>query len=309
MTPITITSVIGIALVALSISIYFFRKALIDQKLKKAEENLQEKIKQGNKEFDKIVSKGYEENKQYKSKLIKQAEDEIKARYRTVTEIEKRINDKENQLLKKENTLSNKSNQLDNEIKNIQKLQNKQHIIIKELSNKLENIVEMSKDEAEKLLISNTEKELKNKLGKLIKDKEQEAKKIANRKAIEIITHAIQRTAVDHVAAITTTTLELPEDEMKGRVIGKEGRNIRAFESISGVDVIIDDTPGAVVLSAFDPIRRELARLTMKKLLEDGRIHPTKIEEEYEKAKKFAQQNNYRIWGKSCRRNRIRISS
>ena len=143
--------------------------------------------------------------------------------------------------------------------------------------------------EAEKQLLQNVERESRKKAGKLIKNIEEQAKKVATRRAKEIVTDAIQRTAVDHVAPITTSTVMLPDDEMKGRVIGKEGRNIRAFESATGVDVIIDDTPGAVVLSAFDPIRREISKMAMEKLIQDGRIHPTRIEEAIEESKKELQ--------------------
>tara|TARA_B100001989_G_scaffold245977_1_gene216330 strand:- start:133 stop:1671 length:1539 start_codon:yes stop_codon:yes gene_type:complete len=282
----TLSTSIGITIISVSIAIFFIRKAFVGSKIKQKQKEIDEKISRARKEFDKIISKAQEESKNYKSKLIQQAEDEIKARHKTVAEIEKRVTEKENNLIKRESQFNDKLRGIDQERQNLKQLQSKQEKILVDLAKKLENVAEMSKDDAEKLLITTTEKELKAKLGKMIKDKEQEAKKIANRKATEIITTAIQRTAVDHVAAITTSTLELPDDDMKGRVIGKEGRNIRAFESISGVDVIIDDTPGCVVLSAFDPIRRELARLTMKKLLEDGRIHPSKIEEEYEKSKK-----------------------
>jgi ribonuclease Y len=124
----------------------------------------------------------------------------------------------------------------------------------------------------------------------MIKDMEEQARKIANRRAKEIVTDAIQRTAIDHVSAATTAIVQLTDDEMKGRIIGREGRNIRAFESATGVDVIIDDTPGAVVLSSFDPIRREVAKISLESLVADGRIHPTRVEEAVERAQKQLQE-------------------
>ncbi len=135
------------------------------------------------------------------------------------------------------------------------------------------------------MLLSNIEKDVEKDAALLIIRAEELAKKEADKRAKEIITTAIQRCAVDHVVETTTTAVELPNDEMKGRIIGREGRNIRAFETATGVDLIVDDTPEAVILSSFDPLRREIAKLTLQKLIADGRIHPARVEEMHEKAK------------------------
>jgi len=270
--------IIGIGIVCLSISLYFIKKTLTDSKLKKANEEAKNLLSKTKNQADTILSDAQQEIKRYKSKLIQEAENEIKARHKTIGEHEKRIHEKEKQL-------AHKSDDIDKEKSKLIQLQEKQKNIISTLSDELENVAGMKKEDAEKKLFENIERETRQRIGKQIKVIEEQGKKAATRRATEIITDAIQRTAVDHVASITTSTLQLPDEDMKGRVIGKEGRNIRTFEMISGVDVIIDDTPGTVILSAFDPIRRETAKITMKKLLDDGRIHPSKIEEEYEKSK------------------------
>ncbi len=284
MNTLILVSSIGIGLTFATVIFILIKRNIANSKLTSANKKVEEKINKAQREYDRIISKAHHESKQQKSKLIKEAEDEIKSKQRTITDQERRITEKEFSLDKKEATIQNKINDLENEKRRLENIQEQEKEIINKLSSELENIAEMSKEEAEKLLISNTEREIKQKLGKMIKEMEQQTKKVASRRAKEIITDAIQRTAVDHVTSITTSTVELPEDDMKGRVIGKEGRNIRAFESLTGVDVIIDDTPGAVVLSSFDPIRRETAKMTMKKLLQDGRIHPARIEEEYKKS-------------------------
>ena len=150
----------------------------------------------------------------------------------------------------------------------------------------LEKISGYSVDEAKEILLANTEKEIRHEASVMIKDIEAKAKEEADKKAKEIITGAIQRCAADHVAESTVSVVPLPNDEMKGRIIGREGRNIRAIETLTGIDLIIDDTPEAVILSGFDPVRREVARITLSKLIVDGRIHPARIEETVEKAQK-----------------------
>tara|TARA_B100000427_G_scaffold193380_1_gene160733 strand:+ start:2765 stop:4282 length:1518 start_codon:yes stop_codon:yes gene_type:complete len=278
MNSIIIPALIGIGITCFSISFYFIKKAITDSKLKKANKEAKNLLTKTKDQADKILSDAQHDIKRYKSKLIQEAENEIKARHKTIAEHERRIHEKENQL-------THKMEYLEKEKEKLKHLQDKEKTIITKLSSELENIAGMKKEDAEKKLLENVERETRQRVGKLIKSVEEQGKKAASRRATEIITDAIQRTAVDHVASITTSTVQLPDEDMKGRVIGKEGRNIRTFELISGVDVIIDDTPGTVILSAFDPIRRETAKITMKKLLDDGRIHPSKIEEEYEKSK------------------------
>jgi len=170
--------------------------------------------------------------------------------------------------------------------KEVQKL----HDEVKELYNKqlkeLEHISNLSSEEARQLLLNDIEKQIRHEAAIMIKDIETKAKEEADRKSKEIIAYAIQKNAADHVAETTVSVVPLPNDEMKGRIIGREGRNIRTLETLTGVDLIIDDTPEAVILSGFDPIRREIARVALEKLIIDGRIHPARIEEMVEKSKK-----------------------
>lgn len=178
----------------------------------------------------------------------------------------------------KEEVLNKKQQDINEKAASIDELYDKQREELEKLSN-------LSSDEARELLLEETKKEIRHDLAVMIKDMENKAKEEADKKAKEIISTAIQRCAADHVAESTVHVVSLPNDEMKGRIIGREGRNIRALETLTGVDLIIDDTPEAVILSGFDPIRRQVARIALEKLIIDGRIHPARIEEMVEKAK------------------------
>ncbi|RAP32502.1 ribonuclease Y [Candidatus Marinamargulisbacteria bacterium SCGC AG-414-C22] len=278
MNLITGAAIAGIGLTSLVVVTYYTRRLLSDKKLKNTESEVRRRIEKSKKDSEKIIERADFEYNNILKKGRREAEGFLKEHQRTAHELEKRVLNKEKQLLEKEDNI-------EQERQKFQSLQQKQKELIKKLSLELEKVAGLTKEEAEKLLMDNVERDSRQRAGKMIKDMEEKTKKIAQRRAREIVTDAIQRTAVDHVSSITTTTLQLPDMDMKGRVIGKEGRNIRTFEALSGVDVIIDDTPGTVILSAFDPIRREVARMTMKKLLEDGRIQPARIEEEIEKSR------------------------
>ena len=149
----------------------------------------------------------------------------------------------------------------------------------------LERLSMLSQNEAKELLMEKVEKEIKHEMAIMIKDIEDRAHQEAKKKSREIVTIAIQRCAAEHTSETTVSVVNLPNDDMKGRIIGREGRNIRALENLTGIDLIIDDTPGAVIISGFDPIRREIARISLEKLINDGRIHPARIEEMVEKSR------------------------
>lgn len=213
-------------------------------------------------------------------------EREARERRAEITKAERRLIQKEESLDKKIENLEKKEEGLGRkEQKLLDKEAELDGFITKQIE-ELERISGYTVDEAKKLLLSNVEKEVRTEASLLIKEIEGKAKEEGEKKAKEIITGAIQRCAADHVAESTVSVVPLPNDDMKGRIIGREGRNIRAIETMTGVDLIIDDTPEAVILSGFDPVRREIAKVALQKLILDGRIHPARIEEMVEKAEK-----------------------
>ena len=182
---------------------------------------------------------------------------------------------KEQDLLRKDAELDNKANELNNELNNVINAQKEE----------LQRISRMSVEDAKKFLLSEVEKDLIKEKANLIREFEEETKEKAEKSAKEIISYAVQKCAADHTSETTVSIVSLPNDDMKGRIIGREGRNIKTLETLTGIDLIIDDTPEAVIISGFDPLRREVAKLALEKLIDDGRIHPAKIEEMVEKAK------------------------
>ena len=211
---------------------------------------------------------------------------------------ENRINQREEFLDKKEELIEKKNEQIEKIKEDLDKKENdlkksfeEQTEITNKMTVELERISKLTKEEAKKELVTKYEDEAKKDAAVMVRNIENQAKEEANKKAKEIVTLAIQKTAVDHTSEVTVSTVALPNDEVKGRIIGREGRNIRALESATGVDLIIDDTPEAVVLSSFDPVRREIARISLEKLILDGRIHPARIEEMVDKVTKDIENN------------------
>ncbi len=274
---------------ALTITIYITRKKSLQSHIQAVEEENTKRIDVAQKEAQDILTKAHSAAQDILAKSRIASEEEGKIKRQALTQIEQRVMQKEKHLDSRESHLIEKEEALNQEIEQAKQHKRKQESITQELSLKLEHVAGLSAEEAKQVLLANVERDVRQRAGKMIKDIEDQTKKIANRRAKEIVTDAIQRTAVDHVVPATTAVVQLQDDDMKGRIIGREGRNIRAFESVTGVDVIIDDTPGAVILSCFDPIRREIARMTLEKLVSDGRIHPARIEEMVEKSRKELQ--------------------
>lgn len=226
-------------------------------------------------------------------KLKQNFENETKSRRNELLKLEKQLTNREINMDRKVDLLTNKEKKLsqlektliERETK-VSRMEQELERIIKEQNEKLEKISGISNEEARRILMENLIEKAKQEAAQIIKDIKDQARQTASREAKEVIIQAIQRTAADHSVETTVSVVNLPNDEMKGRIIGREGRNIRAFETATGIEVIVDDTPEAVILSGFDPYRREIARLSLEKLITDGRIHPARIEEIVEKSKK-----------------------
>lgn len=275
-----------IGLIIGGMAIFVYSRHLAGSTLKEADLNVKKILSEAKLTAENILKSAEIKVKDEAIKIRSDFEDEARSRRGELNQLEQRLTQKEIRVEEREKFIDEKSKAAEN-LKNVldsQKL--KLEEIVKQQTEKLEKVSQLSRDEAKQQLMANLEQDLKNEAGKKIKEYEENIKRTSEQKAKDIITLAIKRCAVDNVVESTTSVVNLPSDEMKGRIIGREGRNIRTFEQLTGIDLIIDDTPEAVVLSGFDPIRREIARLTLISLIKDGRIHPTRIEETVEKMRK-----------------------
>ena len=271
--------------------------AVINYIRNKSNENKANKlIENAKKEADKHKRDSLLELKEESFKLKQQTDAEIKEKKLEIKESEDRLLnrekslDKREELLqKKDQTLDEKENNLLEKQKNIQEKEVKMDNLIKEELEQLEKIAKFSKEKAHDMIMKKVEASMATEINEYLKEEEAKAKLVANDKAKNLIVASMQRYASDVVEEQTVSTIALPNDEMKGRLIGREGRNIRTIESVTGVDLIIDDTPEAIVISSFDPLRREMAKITIETLIKDGRIHPARIEEVYDKVSKDMQ--------------------
>ncbi|MDR0921064.1 MAG: ribonuclease Y [Lactobacillales bacterium] len=230
-----------------------------------------------------------EENQKYRSEIeseLKESKLEIKNQENRLLQREQSLDRKDDSITKREGSLEEKEEKLGSRQQLIDEREKKVEELIDVQQDELERIAGLSKDDAKDIIMKSTEEELSHDLAVMVKESEQRAKEETDRKAKNILSLAMQRVSGDQVSENTVSVVNLPNDEMKGRIIGREGRNIRTLETLTGIDLIIDDTPEAVVLSGFDPIRREIARMTLEKLIQDGRIHPARIEEMVEKSRK-----------------------
>lgn len=298
-----ISVLIGLAvgLIVGLIVAFVMRKSAFDKGMEHRRKIAEAEIGSAEQERERLVAEAQKEAEAKKREIMLSTKEEV---HKSRIELERDIKERRNEIAKQEKRLIQKEETLDKKVdaleqkeqaiaqtkKNIEEMEAKLSGIHEEKVKELEKISLLSRTEAKELLLESLKDEVKHDSAVLIRNIESETKENAEKLAKEIIVTAIQRCSADHVSETTVSVVPLPNDDMKGRIIGREGRNIRALETLTGIDLIIDDTPEAVILSGFDPIRREIARLSLEKLIVDGRIHPARIEEIFNKATKEVNQ-------------------
>ncbi len=286
--------VIVIATVLISAIVFIpvgvgIRKKIAESKIEGAENEAKKILELANKEAE---TKKKEEIFKAKEQIMQERQDleqEIRERRGEIQKQESRMIQKEENLDRKEEALERKERETDKKYQQLDEKEKELEEAVQEQIEKLQKIAGLSAEEAKKILLAEVEKQIKMEKAAIIREEEAKAKEESTKKAKELLTYAVQKCAADHTSETTVSIVNLPNDDMKGRIIGREGRNIKTIENLTGIDLIIDDTPEAVILSGFDPLRREVAKIALEKLIEDGRIHPAKIEEMVEKAKEEVQ--------------------
>ena len=282
-----------LSLVVGAVVSFFILKNVNDSKVTGAKHTANQLVEEAKREAESVKKEALLEAKDETHELRIEAETEVRERRTELQKQENRLlqreenlDRKDDALNKREASLERKENALIERQQHIEEMERKAEELVTTQKTELERVSSLTRDEAKRVILDDVEEELSTDIAVMTKEAEQRAKEESERKAREILSLAMQRFAADHVAETTVSVVNLPNDEMKGRIIGREGRNIRTLETLTGIDLIIDDTPEAVILSGFDPVRRETARLALEKLVADGRIHPARIEEMVDKSRR-----------------------
>ena len=291
--PLIISILLAFILIVGIVVGYLIRKSIAEAKISSAENLAKQIVDQAHRNADAAKKEALLEAKDENHQLRQQVEEELRERRAEIQKQENRLTQKEENLDQKSVTqdkrelmLEKREQSLTEKQQQIEEMESKVEAMLQEQQTELERISGYTSDQAKKIILERIEKEVTHETALMIKEAENRAKEEADKKAKHVLSLALQRCAADHVAETTVSVVNLPNDEMKGRIIGREGRNIRTLETLTGIDLIIDDTPEAVILSGFDPIRREIARISLEKLVQDGRIHPARIEEMVEKSRR-----------------------